>query len=127
MITTGNKDDFNLTIVGREDARNLKEFDFIASLVFFDDSFNKGACCVSQTNNTNKSINNIYNIVIIELDNYTNKWIICSKLIENLEEQAITIFYLNSFNKTNVKKNTWLVVVTVSVSFFNIKNIFNAA
>ncbi|KAI1720797.1 nuclear distribution protein nudF-2 [Ditylenchus destructor] len=47
-VNQGDKDDWNVTISGREEDRQIRPFIFSASMVFFDETFRHGACCVAQ-------------------------------------------------------------------------------
>lgn len=107
-MSSGNKEDWNVILIGKEDDRNLKNFEFSASLIFFNDSFNKGACCIAQRNS-----NELFDIVIFEL-NKENNWLISEKLAENLEEKVNAFFY---FNK-NDESDGWLIGVSVDVCFY---------
>lgn len=51
LTRTGEKDDWNVTITGREENKQISSFSFAASLVFFDSRYVTGLMCVAENNN----------------------------------------------------------------------------
>lgn len=49
LTWSGDKDDWFVTMVGREEDKQLEPFEFIASIVFFDSRFLSGVVCVEQS------------------------------------------------------------------------------
>jgi hypothetical protein len=49
LTSSGERDDWNVTMIGREENKQLQPFEFAASMAFFDDKFMSGVVCVEQS------------------------------------------------------------------------------
>ncbi|KAH7715368.1 Protein T05C3.2 [Aphelenchoides avenae] len=121
ILHTGEKDDWMVTMVGREENRPLEPFTFAASMAYFDTTFNEGLCCIKQTlangfSNTKAgtSADTETNYALVTFEIVNGHVFIRRTLAENMEEKANAIIYWKKpAAKGQDVGQSWTIAVTV--------------
>uniref|UniRef100_A0AC35UEM1 NACHT domain-containing protein n=1 Tax=Rhabditophanes sp. KR3021 TaxID=114890 RepID=A0AC35UEM1_9BILA len=112
---SGDKDDWNVKMASVINGREIDEFDIVSALVFFDNTFTYGACCIQKEQTTDKNFDADcdYMIVFIKLDK-DNKYKVMETIEDHLEDRANDLVYWPRPNrKVNGQQLDWICIVMV--------------
>uniref|UniRef100_A0A0K0EPQ8 NACHT domain-containing protein n=1 Tax=Strongyloides stercoralis TaxID=6248 RepID=A0A0K0EPQ8_STRER len=115
IFWSGNKDDWEIKLSSKINNNNIEEFQISSALVFFNNNFTNGACCIQKIAATDKNFNTDcdYMIVLIKLSN-ENKYVVDDIIEDNLEDRPNDIFYWPRPNKkVNGIQLDWICIVMI--------------
>uniref|UniRef100_A0A0K0FUG2 NACHT domain-containing protein n=1 Tax=Strongyloides venezuelensis TaxID=75913 RepID=A0A0K0FUG2_STRVS len=131
IFWSGEKDDWEVKLCSTINNTKIEEFQLTSALVFFDNKFTNGACCIQKMATTDKNFDSEcdYMIVFIKLSD-ENTYIVDDIIEDNLEDRPNDIIYWTRPNKKNNGiQLDWICIVMIDgfilhQKYFNKTNIY---
>ncbi|KAI6228770.1 hypothetical protein M3Y99_01185600 [Aphelenchoides fujianensis] len=111
VTSTGDKNDWDVTISGREENKQLQPFTFAASLAFFDNRFLSGVVCVPQSAVHAGVASDDCNFCLATFEIHGGQVCLKKVVADNMEERTNAIFYWKRPTKADGTPNNWMVAV----------------
>uniref|UniRef100_A0A0N4ZF20 NACHT domain-containing protein n=1 Tax=Parastrongyloides trichosuri TaxID=131310 RepID=A0A0N4ZF20_PARTI len=115
IFWSGDKDDWDVKICSKINGKNIEELQISSALVFFDNKFTSGACCIQKAATTDKNFDSDcdYTVILIK-DSGEGRYEFGEIIEDNLEDRPNDIVYWPRPNrKVNGIQVDWICIVMV--------------
>ncbi|KAI6199667.1 hypothetical protein M3Y96_00651200 [Aphelenchoides besseyi] len=113
LTWTGNKNDWDVMISGREENKQLETFSFAAALAFYDNRFMSGVVCVPQSAVQSGAATDDCNFCIATFEIHGGQVRLKKVIANDMEERTNALFYWRRPPKADGTANNWMIAVQV--------------